>query len=446
MDKRQAELHRLYKEHEYMIDNVRRTLKKEIATLVEEYDLTSEEANHLNEFIQDKATLFRYLRKNNFSVPTTLSLLLDTIKWRMHQEVDYSMLEHEFFTRPLVYFHKFDKYHRPILIIHLSQLPTLPSSSTDLVEYLSPLIIFVLETARKLVWDLCKQRIEVNDVSILETVVLIDFKNASSLPMDITLFKPLISLLRRYPGIIGTVYLLNFSWVYQGLWQMCKLVLSEEAKLKVNFPKLHELQELIEPKDILKVFGGQDPFEWSIEHDNYYQRFNLLSRCNSATSVYYDAPNGLLSRPSSAFSHYETPLGPLTPITSHSNLLFLSMQSANTNKTVNKLQDLFTTVPASSTASSPLSSSGGDHQLEISPLVSKEKLTVVDNSSFIKKRKRWFTDTRLFIQYFGVKMIKKIIQYKSTFFYWILACILLRNGIQELLLLAISSNKKKLIK
>lgn len=33
---------------------------------------------------------------------------------------------------------------------------------------------------------------------------------------------------------------------------MCKLVLSEEAKLKVNFPKLHELQELIEPKDILK--------------------------------------------------------------------------------------------------------------------------------------------------------------------------------------------------
>lgn len=194
------------------------------------------------------------------------------------------------------------------------------------------------------------------------------------------------------------------------------------------------------------VFGGQDPFEWSIEHDNYYQRFNLLSRCNSATSVYYDAPNGLLSRPSSAFSHYETPLGPLTPITSHSNLLFLSMQSANTNKTVNKLQDLFTTVPASSTASSPLSSSGGDHQLEISPLVSKEKLTVVDNSSFIKKRKRWFTDTRLFIQYFGVKMIKKIIQYKSTFLYWILACILLRNGIQELLLLAISSNKKKLIK
>lgn len=58
MDKRQAELHRLYKEHEYMIDNVRRTLKKEIATLVEEYDLTSEEANHLNEFIQDKGTFF----------------------------------------------------------------------------------------------------------------------------------------------------------------------------------------------------------------------------------------------------------------------------------------------------------------------------------------------------------------------------------------------------
>lgn len=49
----------------------------------------------------------------------------------------------------------------------------------------------------------------------------------------------------------GTVNLINFGWMYQGLWQMCKLVLSNEAKAKVNFPKLKDLPVLIEKHDIV---------------------------------------------------------------------------------------------------------------------------------------------------------------------------------------------------
>lgn len=49
----------------------------------------------------------------------------------------------------------------------------------------------------------------------------------------------------------GTVNLINFGWMYQGLWQMCKLVLSNEAKAKVNFPKLKDLPTLIEKQDIV---------------------------------------------------------------------------------------------------------------------------------------------------------------------------------------------------
>lgn len=49
----------------------------------------------------------------------------------------------------------------------------------------------------------------------------------------------------------GTVNLINFGWMYQGLWQMCKLVLSNEAKAKVNFPKLKDLPILIEKHDIV---------------------------------------------------------------------------------------------------------------------------------------------------------------------------------------------------
>jgi hypothetical protein len=59
-------------------------------------------------------------------------------------------------------------------------------------------------------------------------------------------------LLRKYPGVVGTVHLINFSWIYQGLWQMCKIILSNEAKQKVNFPALKELKSVIEPNDLLE--------------------------------------------------------------------------------------------------------------------------------------------------------------------------------------------------
>lgn len=89
----------------------------------------------------------------------------------------------DFLTDPLVYFHKTDKVNRPVLMVHLAHLPKAPVG-TDVTEFLTPLVIFVLETARLLTWDMTKERMETNvDYPvILDTVVLVDFKNASSLP------------------------------------------------------------------------------------------------------------------------------------------------------------------------------------------------------------------------------------------------------------------------
>lgn len=48
----------------------------------------------------------------------------------------------------------------------------------------------------------------------------------------------------------GAVNLINFGWMYQGLWQMCKLALSEEAKSKVNFPKVKDLKAIIDEENL----------------------------------------------------------------------------------------------------------------------------------------------------------------------------------------------------
>jgi hypothetical protein len=49
----------------------------------------------------------------------------------------------------------------------------------------------------------------------------------------------------------GMVCLLNFGWMYQGMWQMIKMILSQEAKNRVAFPKLKELKTIIDETHLL---------------------------------------------------------------------------------------------------------------------------------------------------------------------------------------------------
>lgn len=56
----------------------------------------------------------------------------------------------------------------------------------------------------------------------------------------------------RFPGFFGSIYMMNFGWMYQGIWQMVKLMLSEKAKSKVNFPSLQEVKQYISEDILLK--------------------------------------------------------------------------------------------------------------------------------------------------------------------------------------------------
>lgn len=68
-------------------------------------------------------------------------------------------------------------------MINLAHLPKAPAG-TDVSDHLTPLVIFVLETARLLLWDTCQERVKagIEHPMVLETLVLVDFKDANSLP------------------------------------------------------------------------------------------------------------------------------------------------------------------------------------------------------------------------------------------------------------------------
>ena len=55
----------------------------------------------------------------------------------------------------------------------------------------------------------------------------------------------------RFPGFIGSIYVMNFGWMYQGIWQMVKYILSDEARSRISFPKSQEVLEIISKENLL---------------------------------------------------------------------------------------------------------------------------------------------------------------------------------------------------
>ncbi|KAI8096360.1 CRAL-TRIO domain-containing protein [Halteromyces radiatus] len=349
------EVNQLYKEHELTIEKLHAAVRREIPLLVQEYQLDLPHIKALEDFVNDKLTLFRYLRKNNYSLPVALSLLLDTIRWRLEEQVDKLTIYHvqELLSMPLCFFHHQDRWGRPVLVIQLSHFPRF-KDNTDLLASVVPLVIFLLEIGRKRLLDLTRQRKEQNipNPVIADLIVLVDFKDANSLPKDFTLVQTFIKLLKRYPGTAGMVCLLNFGWMYQGMWQMIKVILSQEAKNRVAFPKLKELKSLIDEDHLITALGGKDEFEWNLEQDTlliqYQNKYNLdekeeipismqSSRRNSSSSLYFDSMDIFsttttgLSTPTSSRRYHHHSLAPLTKLHHESNLRPIYSRRTSTN-------------------------------------------------------------------------------------------------------------------
>ncbi|KAG2177751.1 hypothetical protein INT43_002998, partial [Umbelopsis isabellina] len=233
-------------------------------------------------------TLFRFLKHCEFIVPTALALMLATIQWRLKENVDsirFDSLPKELLESGLVFFRNYDKLNRPIAFVRLRQFPKFSQGS--LLDNIKPLLIYVLETARKLTRDLTKQREQENTPQPLSSqiAVIIDIKSAPFLPLDAELPGALMDIMdNRYPGFVGSVYVLNYGWMYSGIWQMVKLLLSEDAKSRISFPSAAEVQKVIDPTDLLIDLGGLDDYEWSRESDLALQKYGTKSTLEELSS------------------------------------------------------------------------------------------------------------------------------------------------------------------
>ncbi|CAO3668581.1 unnamed protein product [Umbelopsis ramanniana] len=214
--------------------------------------------------------------------------MLDTIQWRLREKVDsfsWDRLPIELQQSGLVFFRNYDKLNRPIGFVRMRQFPKFSQGS--LLDNIKPLLIYVMETARKMTLDLTKQR-ELDGMQCPLTsqmAVVIDIKSAPFLPLDAELPGVLMDIMdNRYPGFVGSVYILNYGWMYSGLWQMIKLLLSEDAKSRISFPSTAEVLNYISSESLLSDLGGADDYEWSLESDLTLQKYAMKSTMDNLSS------------------------------------------------------------------------------------------------------------------------------------------------------------------
>jgi hypothetical protein len=77
----------------------------------------------------------------------------------------------------------------------------------------------------------------------------------------------------RFPGFINNINVLNFGWMYQGIWSLLKHLLSEDAKESIKFTSIKELQSIITEDRILKDMGGTNDYAWTMESDEVLQKY-----------------------------------------------------------------------------------------------------------------------------------------------------------------------------
>ncbi|KAI7866583.1 hypothetical protein BDF14DRAFT_813156 [Spinellus fusiger] len=332
----------LYTEHALTLQHLEKRLLHAISLL----GLSFTKQENAAHYISDKGTqlynittplslllvtLFRYLKDCNYEEEKAYTCLLDTVQWRLQHAIDqysWQTVANEFYSGSgFAFFYKQDYLGRPVALIRLRHFPTFADKSKALSDWMYPFACFVLELARKKTRDITREREASHQPTPLvsQIIVLIDIANAPFVAVDSQLIGRLRELTNaRYPGFIGAVYILNFGWMYQGLWQMVKMLLSDHAKQSVSFLSTKEIQQIIPIDCLLKELGGTDDYQWSLENDSVLQAYGLpsgsaapdpstsslcspslssySSDSNDSYDLFFDAYEGL----SSSSSHYHS--------------------------------------------------------------------------------------------------------------------------------------------
>ncbi|RDB25475.1 Protein real-time [Hypsizygus marmoreus] len=239
-----------YNAHIQGVLTLQTTLIRDILpSVTDELELSPEATDWAKEWLDDPYTLFRISRRNKFTRSFAMESIRKNLIWRLN---NLWPLEGRSLPIPMIHClpgNAHDPFGRPILVIE-----TLPLD-IDL-DAIRPLILRTFERLRAHLKCL-NDTLMAPEKPTLQYIVLLDLQGLSLRSFDTELLRWILrEIIPRFPGMLAGVFMLNYSWVYSGVWSVARRVLPASALSRVFFPSSEELIDYFTPSSLPKDYGG----------------------------------------------------------------------------------------------------------------------------------------------------------------------------------------------
>ncbi|KAI0633538.1 CRAL-TRIO domain-containing protein [Trametes polyzona] len=230
---------------------VQRTLTEDILPgLVDELDLQEEDVTKARSWLDDLQSIYRVFRRHKFTVPFALEHARDTLLWRLAVVPSEIPKCDSPFLRCLPLDAR-DPFGRPVVVVKLAEL-------LDFSGDVRKALIHYMELLRLNLKALNATACDDDSLPVLQYVVLVDLSDVSvKNPQSTDLISwHVLELVPRFPGMLGAMFVLNYSWAHAGVWSIVKRVLPKSVLSRVFFPTPEELVQVIPPSALPQEYGG----------------------------------------------------------------------------------------------------------------------------------------------------------------------------------------------
>jgi hypothetical protein len=196
----------------------------------------------------------RFLRARKWNVARAVKMTTACLQWRIEWnvrallEIGEQGIDEEVFKSGKAFIFGKDKEDRPLSIVRVSKhnKNTVPLFESE------KLTLFLLETGRLSI----KPPVEMCSI-------VFDLTDFSMNNMDYPYVKFVLHCLQTYyPECLGVCLIVNAPWIFNGCWKIIKPLLDPVVSAKVRFIKSEEMKNYIDEDQLMKIYGGNNPFEY----------------------------------------------------------------------------------------------------------------------------------------------------------------------------------------
>ncbi|KAI0302703.1 CRAL-TRIO domain-containing protein [Russula brevipes] len=248
----------LYLQHSETVQSIQETLLTQILpNVVDELGLDSPARDWAQEWLRDDLSIFRTLKRHQFTKAFALESLRTILTWRLTHLKSQDPTAFPESPLHILPSPASDILRRPVLILRLAKLATLQK---DPREH----ILRSVEGLRLNLHNINSSSSSLPESSshdpVLQYILLVDMEDASMRSFNLDLLTWYThEVAPRYPGLFGTVFVINFSWTQSGIWSVIRLALPEAVHNRIFFPSREALHECISPSFLPQEYGGHLP-------------------------------------------------------------------------------------------------------------------------------------------------------------------------------------------